>query len=212
MGAQRFYELAPVIDPDGIATAQTLSGGGVQNLTLDGVFVTDGVAKLDPAQLVEVDSVGDDSLITFTINGKGTRNINISETIPGAAIGISVTTKYFTEITSITASGNTAADVFVGVKGNSCTNWYPINYFAKPVNIGLIISLSTVSNLTYSIEVTGDDVQTFEDIVFRTQDHADIQNKTVDDTGNYAFGSPAFRLKIFSFGTGTLKLTVTESF
>lgn len=92
---------------DSIAVAQTLAGAG-------DLALTDSRVYLAGNQYIVINSVGDDSGITFTITGVAIGNVGVTETIAGGNGGFVVSTKQYSQIISITASGATANDVEVG--------------------------------------------------------------------------------------------------
>lgn len=145
-------------DPDGIAEAQTLVGAGP--VDLDGAMVTGGVASsANPAvvgQLVVIDSAGDDSGITFTVVGTNPEGFTISESVTGGNIGVVTTTEYFATVTSIVASGATAADISVGFDATyrsrlvpvTCTmhdSAFCVHTASNPSNNGYFASIRVVS-------------------------------------------------------------------
>ena len=212
MGARKEFDITPQIDPDGIATSQTLSGGGVQNFTLDGAFATSGVASFtDAAHIVEIVSVGNDSGLTFTVTGTDPRDVTISEAITGANAGTASTTKQFKTITQVASTGDTAAAVTIGTSGLAVSNWCLFNQ-GENINVGFSSELSSGASMTYSAEFTFQDLQQNSDIAITTQDHDDISGKTVNSAGNFGFAASAFRLNVTAFTSGTIKLIVWQSY
>jgi len=90
-----------------IAAAQTLAGAGAMTLTDSPVYFAGN-------QYIVITSVGNDSGITFTISGLALGNVGVSETITGSNAGFVVSTKRYSQIVSITASGASAGNVSVG--------------------------------------------------------------------------------------------------
>lgn len=104
----------------GICLAQ--SAAGAQALTLNGSFVSGGVAILDadgnPKQVIVV-SAGNDSALVFTITGTVLPGVPFTETIQGANAGQSGTIEPLYTVTRIAMSGPTASTV---TAGTSSTN------------------------------------------------------------------------------------------
>lgn len=73
------------------------------------------LGALDVPRNVIITSSGNDSGITFTVRGFGFYGQAMTETITGANAGIAAGLKAFASITSITPSGNAAANVKIGV-------------------------------------------------------------------------------------------------
>lgn len=90
-----------------IAAAQTLAGAGAMTLTDSPVYFAGN-------QYIVITSVGDDTGITFTVSGLAIGNVGVSETITGSNAGFVVSTKQYSQIVSITASGASAGNVSVG--------------------------------------------------------------------------------------------------
>jgi len=104
-----------------ICTSQTPSGAG--NLTLNGSAVVNGIAYVPgvPApRQITITSAGDDSGVTFTVNGTLytlTGPIGVSETVTGSDTSVVTTTKAFSTVTSVAISGASADAVTVGTNG-----------------------------------------------------------------------------------------------
>lgn len=92
---------------DSIAVAQTLVAAGDLALTDDRVYLAGN-------QHIVINSIGDDSGVTFTITGVALGNVGVSETILGGNGGFVVSVKQYSQIISIAADGATADDVEVG--------------------------------------------------------------------------------------------------
>ena len=105
---------AVTTDPDAIATTQTPAAGGQQDLTLDGVLVTAGIATLTAVSAVSITAVGNESARTFTVIGTDANGRPQAEEIagPNATEGSGV--KMFSTVSRIFVDANTAAAVTVG--------------------------------------------------------------------------------------------------
>lgn len=199
---------APIAD--GIAQSQTLSGGGVQNVTLNGSLVVNGVAVLDVARRVAITSVGNDSGITFTINGTNYSGITQSENVTGANAGTIVSKKDFLTVTSIISSGNTAAAITVGTNGQASTPWIMTDHYKKHrTQSGMAVYLTPGSVLNYTVEDTHQDLQ---DLTYYTDPNKHIQsipnaspdlsNATTNGEGGYIAGTIGVRLTLNSYTSG----------
>ena len=69
---------------------------------------------LDVGRNVTITSAGNDSGITFTVNGKDAHGVPVTEVVTGANAGTAATAKTFKTIDSIVASGAAAGNVSVG--------------------------------------------------------------------------------------------------
>jgi hypothetical protein len=114
-----------------VALSQTLATAG--NVTLNGALVSGGVAVLDQPRRIIVTSAGNDSGITFTAYGTDWSGQPIqSKAVAGgniAAVDLGVS---FATVTSIAASGATAAAITVGT--NTVADSRPI--FADSFGFG----------------------------------------------------------------------------
>lgn len=90
-----------------IAAAQAVAGAGDLTLTKSPTYLAGN-------QYVVITSAGNDTGITFTIVGLAVGNVGVTETITGANTGFVVSTKQYSQIVSITASGAAAGNVSVG--------------------------------------------------------------------------------------------------
>lgn len=141
--------LASGFSATNVAAAQAVAGAG--NLTLNGALVADGVAHLGGQRRIYITSAGDDSSITFTVKGtlSGFGNSGISyqsEVVTGSNASVVATTKLFSTITAVVASGAAAGNVSVGLQGAVTLD--------KPRRV-LITSAGDDSGITFA--VTGTD-------------------------------------------------------
>lgn len=113
MAVETFAAVAAA-DPDGIATTQTPAAGGAQLLTLDGAFVTDGVATLPIVSPVSITAVGNETARTFTIIGLDANGRPQAEEIAGPNATLANGVKSFSVVTEIRVDDDTAAAVTAG--------------------------------------------------------------------------------------------------
>jgi hypothetical protein len=73
------------------------------------------ITSLDVPRNVIITSVGNDSGITFTVQGFDEYGVAVREVITGANAGVAAGKKAFKTVSSITASGAAAGNVSVGV-------------------------------------------------------------------------------------------------
>lgn len=144
-------------DDDGIALSQSPGAAGA--LTLNGAFVSGGVATLDAARRVIITSGGNDSAKTFTVVGTGGAWLGdriITETISGANIGAAQTTQDFLTITSVTISAASAGTVKVGTNGVGSGAWVVWSNYPSDFQVGYAGWVLSGSP-TWEIEFTMDD-------------------------------------------------------
>ena len=131
-----------------ICAAQAVAGAGA--LTINGTLVNGGVAYLNPAGYVIITSAGNDTGITFTVVGQlygPNGNVQTqSEAVTGSNASVVSTTKTYSNITSITASGAAAGNVSVGTNATVAT-------LDKPRRI-MITSAGNDSGITFTVSGT----------------------------------------------------------
>jgi hypothetical protein len=105
-------------DEDGISTSAAVANDAP--LALNGVLVdgTSGDVTNAAAVNITITSLGDDSGITFDLVGTNAAGLALTETVTGSNSGTATSTGKFKTITSITADGDPASNVFAGVVGN----------------------------------------------------------------------------------------------
>lgn len=189
--------IAPVIDRDGIAQAQTTAGATA--LTLNGALGTSFSYPVKPTLY----SSGNLSGRTFTIVGKDERGQTQSENVTGPNNSTVEATKYYSEFTSITPDAAVGTNVEVGVNGELVTNWIPHDNNISPFNVSHMVSLSSGANLTYSIEHTLDDLQNPNSTI-NALEHGSLRDLTASSDGNYDSAISGSRLKVKSFTSGSI--------
>jgi|GEM_PF-2847662 len=144
---------------NGICLVQADAGGFP--LALNGSLVNgSGVAVMDVARVIAIQSSGNDSGITFTINGTPsptTAAPTLSETIAGANVGTAFCTRNFLTVTSIVPSGPVAGTVTVGTANVASGPWVVWNNYATDFNIG-IAGVVLAGTPTWQVDYTYDDV------------------------------------------------------
>jgi hypothetical protein len=192
-------------DQDGIAQSQTTAGAG--DLTLNGAFVTDGVATLDTQRLVAITSGADLSGITFTVYGTDDQNRSISEAIAGPNATTVVTSLNFLTITQVETDAAVGSAVEVGTSGVGATAPVPLDWYLTSFEVTLRVDVT--GTLDYTVQYTIDNP--FDSSGPLTWvDHADLTAQTVSNDGTLISPVGAVRLLINS-GTGTGQFTVLQA-
>ena len=197
-------------DPNGIFVDQNPAAGVA--LTLDGAFVTAGVATLDTQRVVELESAADMSGITFEVVGTDEQGREITETIVGPNAGTSATLLDFLTVTSITPSGTIGSDVEGGTSGVGASIPIPIDQYLAPTNIGIGVVLIS-GTIDYTVQHSFDDPFNADLSVIPTwfnSDSTDLENATDSQDGNFAFPPRMVRL-LTNSGTGTIVLTLVQA-
>ncbi len=195
-------------DPNGIALDQQLGAAG--DLTLNGAFVTAGVAQLDVQRQVEFESAGNISATNFTVTGTDGQGRIISETIAGPNAGTAATSLDFLTVTQIAADGAFASDVEVGTNALGGSIPIPVDQGVTPTNIGLgVTGFAVAADVT--VQHTFDDIWSDNPSSLHTWfDHPTLVNVVADADGNLAFPPRAVRLFTNS-GIGTAVLTLVQA-
>lgn len=143
---------------NGISLVQAPGSGAI---LLNGSLVSGGVATMDVARQVAIQSSGNDAAITFTVTGTTgpeQGNKTISETIAGTNAGTAVTTQGFLTVTSIKESAAVAANVTIGTNGTVFGPWVP---WDRNVRTKFEVSFAgqvTSGTPTWQVDYTFDDV------------------------------------------------------
>lgn len=205
-------------DVDAIATAQAVGGAGA--LTLDGVLTVSGTAHVGEPGIVTITSAGDDTGITFTVAGVlygvNGNPLYQSEVITGSSSTIVASTKRFSTVTSVTASGAAAGNVSVGI-GGTVTLDKPrrvlVTTTADETGVVFTISGTDWNDHPISEALTGVNATT----AYTTLDFTTVTAVTVDGalagavtigTNGVASSRPVF-FDHFGFGEISLQATVT---
>jgi hypothetical protein len=132
-----------------IAASQS-PGAGAINIA----NITSGVT-LDTQRRVVLVSGGNDSGITFTINGTNQVGVPISDTITGGNATAAVSKQDFLTVTGITHSGSVASTLTAGTGNTGSSLWQIINWNAVPINLTIAVELRSGS-ANFTIEHTYD--------------------------------------------------------
>ena len=193
-------------DPNGIFLDQNPAAGVA--LTLNGAFVTAGVAQLDVQRVVELESAADMSGITFEVVGTDEQNRPITETIVGPNAGTSATLLDFFTVTSITPSGTIAMDVEGGTSGVGGSIPIPVDKNVTPTSIGLALVITGTVNVT--VQHTFDSPWNGASTILTWFDHPTLAGETADADGNLAFPPQAVRL-LTNSGDGTTEFDLVQA-
>lgn len=197
----------PQVDADGICASQTPAAGGEQSLTINGALASDGAVTLTSAHKVDITSAGNDSGRTFTIVGKGERDITVTEQVTGANAGTATSTNYFSSITSITVDDDTAGAVTVGVNGAASSGWIPCDHNRTPFSLSFRCTVTGTVN--YTVQDTLDDVQDKDATIVGT-DHPFVAGETTTDDGTYDSPIRAVRC-ITASGDGSVEFDLIQA-
>lgn len=139
---------------NGISASQSPGAGAI---LLNGSLVTAGVANLGASQRrVIINSGGNDSGITFTVNGTNVAGFPISDSFVGGSTATVQSNLDFKTVTSITHTGSVAGTVIIGTNGVGSSLWQILNWNQYPMDLSISVELRSGA-ANFSIEHTYDD-------------------------------------------------------
>ena len=103
-------------DRDGILEATTPTGSG--SLSLDGALWANNIATLTSERKILIYSDGDDSGVTFSVNGRNSLGTIVQETITGPNTTTVYSTYEYSKIVSISISGAGTGNIEIGQVGD----------------------------------------------------------------------------------------------
>ena len=193
-------------DPNGIAEDQQLGAAG--DLSLDGAFVTDGVAVLDAQRQVELESAGNISAANFTIIGTDESGNIVEETIAGPNVGTVATAVNFKTVTQIAVDASFATDVEVGTNGVGASQEIPLDQYISPFSVSLGVVVTGTIN--YTVQFTFDDVFASNSGPFVWFDHTDLTGLIADAEATLISSVSAVRI-LTNSGTGTVRFETRQA-
>ena len=204
------YVASPTaLDADGVCEAQTTTGA--DDLVINGLLASGGVATFGEQQRVTLYSSGNLSTLTFTVYGTTAVGDAISEDIAGPSAGTVTTTANFKTVTQVAVDGAAGTNVIVGNSNAMETAWVALNY-ARALK-GISVELSSGASLAYEVQYgtrkrtsSSDDETAIPVLADGT-----LTAKTTNAGIVASLPYPLIRLKITSFVSGTATLRVIES-
>ncbi len=194
-------------DPNGIFLDQGSTAGTA--LTLNGAFVTAGVAQLDQQRHVELESAANLSAINYTVVGTDEQGRVITEILVGPNAGLSATTLDFFTVTSITPDGTDAALMEGGTNALGGSIPIVVDQGVTPTNIGMGLSGFAVA-ADVTVQHTFDDPWQDPSVILVWFDHPTLVNVVANGDGNLAFPPRAVRLFTNS-GVGEVDFTLVQA-
>ncbi len=152
-------------DPNGIVESVTPAAGPNEALTLDGAFVTTGVANLGYGRTITWATAADEVGKTITVTGTDENGVAASEVITATAGPTTDTgTQRFLTVTGIVMSADTAGAITIGATvaagsiqaiitepATLLQNHYTLEY-GIPMRHGLTIVTSSTADITVANE------------------------------------------------------------
>lgn len=199
-----------------IAAAQTTAGSGSFILNGSGRDQNSPVprVKLDSGwnRVVSLTSTGNISAVNFTITGLDVNGNAVSETRAGPNNNTVYTTAFYSVVLTVTVNGAVATATSVGSGDTGETQWWRLDNFQNPINVGIVNTVTGTIN--YTIKFTGTpftyDISPSTPVALNHPDSTMVA-ATTSTNGNIAFGVTALKAIVNSSSGGTLISTFNQA-
>lgn len=200
-------------DPNGVVTAETPVNN--TDLTLDGAYVSGGVATFPFPTEVTFTSTDDLSTVTFTVIGTDAANNYQSEAVVGPNNDTVQTTNTFATVTAIEVSTVTTfttetVDVGGAAVGIGNGAWWPLDIYTPNQVTTISCNILASGTATYSVQYTNEDP--FDTSITQlavAHPVAALTGATTDQTAFTTTLMRAVRVNVAS-GSGQLRVTVVQ--
>ena len=200
-------------DPNGVVTAETPVNN--TDLTLDGAYVSGGVATFPFPTEVTFTSTDNLSTVTFTVIGTDANNVYQSEAVVGPNNTTVQTTKTFATVTAIEVSTVTTfttetVDVGAAAVGIGNGDWWPLDIYTPNQVTTISCNILASGTATYSVQYTNEDP--FDTSITQlavAHPTAALTGATTDQTAFTTTLMRAVRVNVAS-GSGQLRVTVVQ--
>lgn len=200
-------------DPNGVVTAETPVNN--TDLTLDGAYVSGGVATFPFPTEVTFTSADDLSTVTFTVIGTDATNNYQSEEVVGPNNETVQTTNTFATVTAIEVSTVTTfttetVDVGGAAVGIGNGAWWPLDIYTPNQVTTISCNILASGTATYSVQYTNEDP--FDTSITQlavAHPTAALTGATTDQTAFTTTLMRAVRVNVAS-GSGQLRVTVVQ--
>ncbi len=180
-----------------------------------------GTATLDTARCIRIASAGNDSGISFTINGTDWAGMSISETLTGSNGGNADSVLSYLTVTSIKSSAAVASTLTIGTAASAMTNgvgaspWIRLDEYSAMGPVAIQVTTSGTFNST--VQQTLQDPNSSTDSVavgsMSWVNHPDSNLVSLTGTvqGNYAY-PPLWARLVGNSGTGSASMILTQNY
>ena len=200
-------------DPNGVVTAETPVNN--TDLTLDGAYVSGGVATFPFPTEVTFTSADDLSTVTFTVIGTDAANNYQSEAVVGPNNDTVQTTNTFATVTAIEVSTVTTfttetVDVGGAAVGIGNGAWWPLDIYTPNQVTTISCNILASGSANYSVQYTNEDP--FDTSITQLAVAHPVAALTGASTDQTAFTTTlmrAVRVNVAS-GSGQLRVTVVQ--
>lgn len=175
-------------------------------------FVSD-YAPINPPRQITITSAGNDSGITFLINGYDAAGNLISEKITGANAGAATSVLSYSAIYDIFPSAATASTVTVGTAATAYSQWVRFDDYG-PSNISIQCTASGTVN--YTVQTSLDDPNdptnpvAITSMTWVNSSDTNVVSATTTQQSNFLF-APKYARIFLNSGTGTVTGTFVQS-
>ena len=201
-------------DPNGVVTAETPVNN--TDLTLDGAYVSGGVATFPFPTAVTFTSTDNLSTVTFTVIGTDANNVYQSEAVVGPNNTTVQTTKTFATVTAIEVSTVTTfttetVDVGAAAVGIGNGDWWPLDIYTPNQVTTISCNILGSGTATYSVQYTNEDIWNLPaaDCLAVAHPVAALTGASTDQTAFTTTLMRAVRVNVAS-GSGQLRVTVVQ--
>ena len=200
-------------DPNGVVTAETPVNN--TDLTLDGAYVSGGVATFPFPTEVTFTSTDNLSTVTCTVIGTDANNVYQSEAVVGPNNTTVQTTNTFATVTAIEVSTVTTfttetVDVGAAAVGIGNGAWWPLDIYTPNQVTTISCNILASGTATYSVQYTNEDP--FDTSITQlavAHPTAALTGATTDQTAFTTTLMRAVRVNVAS-GSGQLRVTVVQ--
>jgi len=181
-----------------------------------------GTATLDMARRIIITSGGDDTGITFALQGTDWAGNTISETITGVSGAAASSVLDYLTVTSIRTSGAAAGTLIVGTNAIAGSPWVRFDDYAANAQVALQCTVSGTANYTVQQTMEDPNRQTNQSPTATYQwarsavswvNHPDtaLVAATTTKQGNYGY-APIFARVVLNSGSGTVTSTFRQAY
>jgi hypothetical protein len=187
----------------------TTSGSTASTITVG--FVSD-YAPLGGTRQITITSAGNDSGITFKINGYDRAGNPVSETLAGANAGAATSVLSYSAIYDIFPSAATASTVTAGTAATASSAYVALDPYAAPQ---VAIQCTASGTVNYTVQTSQDDPNdptnpvALSSMTWVNSSDASAVNATASIVTYLAY-APRYVRVFLNSGTGTVTATITQ--
>lgn len=181
-------------------------------ITLNGSFVTNGIATLPHPGRIEISSTATETA-TFIVTGTNPAGNLQQESIAGSASSPFVSALDYVTVTSITIVGNSVGTLTGGSSAVGSTSWVPLDYYSTG---SVAVQIIATGGVNWTSQYTVDNLLILPSSgligaynVFNNSDTNAVNSTAAAYTTNFLIRVGGVRTTINS-GAGTVTMTVLD--